>query len=150
MVSIEYRNAYSEVLEILRYISEEELNKIPEDVIKKFKENANKDYYFSYTPDKTLDEQSVSKTAKYIIAILFRDYWATPNQREIILNKEKYDLKELENKKREKYDINKVLKKTIDNDKIIDSKANKLVEYKENTIWNKIRKILEKINTMCK
>lgn len=143
MVSIEYRNAYSEVLEILKYISEEELNKIPEDMIKTFKENANNDYYFSYNPDKTLDEQLVSKTAKYIIAILFRDYWATQNQREKILNKEKYDLIELEKKKREKFNPDNIFKKNLN---IEDNKGVNIVVYKE-PLWKKM--IIKIKNLIC-
>ena len=80
MVDIKYANAYSEVLEILKYIPVEDYNKIPKNKIELFKTNANNDYSFKYNPNKTLDEQNVSKTAKAIIAILFRDFWATEIQ----------------------------------------------------------------------
>lgn len=46
MVSLEYRNAYSEVLEILKYISKEDFEKLPNNLINFFKDNANKDYVF--------------------------------------------------------------------------------------------------------
>ena len=69
-----YSIAYTEVLEILKYISFEDYNKIPKDKINLFKTYANKDYVFKYNPSKTLNEQNVSKIAKGIIAILFRDY----------------------------------------------------------------------------
>ena len=77
MVNIQYANAYSEVLEILKYISKDEYNKIPKELIEVYKKNANKDYYFYYDPYKTLDEQNVSLITKGVIAILYRDYWAT-------------------------------------------------------------------------
>ena len=86
--NIEYANAYSEVLEILKHISKEDYNKIPKQRIKLFETSANKNYEFTYNPDQTLDEQNVSSRAKIIIAILFRDYWATDAQREKILAKE--------------------------------------------------------------
>ena len=78
MISIEYANAYNEVLEILKYISKEDYNRIPIEQIKLFEANANSNHIFSYNPEKTLDEQNVLKITKGIIAILFRDYWATP------------------------------------------------------------------------
>lgn len=84
MVTAEYRIAYSEVLEILKYISKEEFDKIPKDMIAMFKENEIEENDFKYNPQKTLEEQNVSEKAKIIIAILFRDYWATPEQREKI------------------------------------------------------------------
>ena len=86
MVSTEYRIAYSEVLEILKYISKEELNKIPSNMIEMFKANASTESKFVYNPEKTLKEQNVSEIARTIIAILVRDYWATETQREKILS----------------------------------------------------------------
>ena len=60
----QYAIAYSEVLEILKYISKEDYNKIPQEKLNVFKANASKDYKFKYNPQKTLDEQNVSKKAK--------------------------------------------------------------------------------------
>lgn len=103
MVDIKYANAYSEVLEILKYIPLEDYNKIPKNKIELFKVNANNDYSFTYNPSKTLEEQKVSKITKGIIAILFRDYWATEIQRNKIITKQNYDRVKLEKEKQEKY-----------------------------------------------
>ena len=103
MVDIKYAVAYSEVLEILKYIPIEDYNKIPKDKIELFKTYADREYDFKYNPNRTLDEQNVSKIAKGIIAIFFRDYWATETQREKIIAKQKYDRMQLEEKKKEKY-----------------------------------------------
>lgn len=110
MVDIEYSNAYSEVLEILKYISKEDYEKIPNSKIELFETNHNKEYIFKYNPNKTLDEQNVSKTAKAIIAILFRDYWATELQKEKIIAKQNYDRMQLEEKKKERYNSNNIFK----------------------------------------
>ena len=85
MVDIKYANAYTEVIEILKYIKQEDYNKIPKEKIELFKINANNEYSFKYIPTKTLDEQSVSKIAKGIIAMLFRDYWATEADRNSVV-----------------------------------------------------------------
>ena len=110
MVSVEYANAYSEVLEILKYISKEDYEKIPNSKIELFETNHNKEYIFKYNPNKTLDEQNVSKTAKAIIAILFRDYWATELQKEKIITKQNYDRMQLEEKKKERYNSDNIFK----------------------------------------
>ena len=91
MVNTEYKIAYSEVLEILKYISKEEFNKVPHGMVKMFKNNASSENQFVYDPNKTLQEQNVSEIAIAIIAILFRDYWATESQRQKILNKQNFD-----------------------------------------------------------
>ena len=103
MLDEKYSIAYSEVLEILQHISTEDYEKIPKSKIELYKTNANKDYVFNYNPTKTLDEQNVSKIAKGIIAILFRDYWATPEQREKIIRKQNNDRIQIEMEKAKKY-----------------------------------------------
>ena len=110
MISVEYANAYSEVLEILKYISKEDYEKIPNSKIEFFETNYNKDYIFKYNPNKTLDEQNVSKTAKAIIAILFRDYWATEIQKEKIISKQNYDRMKLEEERKARYNSNNLFK----------------------------------------
>ena len=110
MVDIKYANAYTEVIEILKYIKQEDYNKIPKEKIELFKINANNEYSFKYIPTKTLDEQSVSNIAKGIIAMLFRDYWATEAQREKIIAKQSYDRQKIEEEKRVKYNSDNLFK----------------------------------------
>ena len=110
MIDIKYANAYSEVLEILKYVSKEDYEKIPNSKIELFETNHNKEYVFKYNPNETLDEQNVSKTAKAIIAILFRDYWATEIQKEKIINKQNYDRMKLEEEKKIRYNPDNLFK----------------------------------------
>lgn len=97
MADIQYANAYTEVLDILKYISKEDYEKIPKSKIKVFEENSNKNYSFTYDENKMLDEQNVSEITKAIIAILFRDYWATKEQRYVIIKKQQ-EIKEQKQK----------------------------------------------------
>lgn len=136
MESIEYAIAYSEVLEILKHISLQDYNKIPEDKIKIFKENAKKDYEFEYNPNISLKEQKVSKRGRAIIAILFRDYWATDIQREKIINKQNKDRLELEEAKRQKYNSNVFTNKETKT--IVFENSVAMEEYKE-SIFTKIK-----------
>jgi len=141
MVDIVYANAYAEVLEILKYVSKEDYNKIPKERIELFEKNANINYDFSYDINKTLDEQNVSKKAKTIIAILFRDYWATDAQREKIKAKEQYDRKIKEEENREKFNPDNIFKKNETKHTEIINENNQLILYKESIfkkIFNKI------------
>ena len=147
MINIEYANAYSEVLEILKYIPEEDYHKIPKDKIALFEHNANKEYYFNYNPEKTLNEQNVSKIEKGIIAILFRDYWATPMQRDKIISKQQKDRMQLERIKSENYCTDDIFRnKKQNNIKEETSVENtSMIQYKEpllKRILNKIRHML--------
>ena len=105
MINDEYSNAYTEVYEILKYIPKVDYEKLPKNMINLLKCNKNDNYVFRYDVNKTLTEQNVSKKAKTIIAIFFRDYWATSKQREIIKANEERDFKLLEEEKQKKYNI---------------------------------------------
>ena len=141
MVNTKYKIAYSEVLEILKYISKEDFNKVPQDMLEMFKNNASNEKQFIYDSNKTLQEQNVSETARAIIAILFRDYWATEDQKLKILTKQKYDREKI---KEEKYNSDNLFKKhsTQQEDAITNEVA--MVEYKE-SIFTKIKNWFKRI-----
>lgn len=113
MINVEYANAYSEILEILKYISIDDYNKIPKSKINLFENYANKEYTFKYNPQKTLDEQYISKRAKAIILILFRDYWATDIQRNKMLSNQKSQKEQLEKNKRDLYNPDNLFNRNI-------------------------------------
>lgn len=110
MQNTEYAIAYKEVLEILKHIPKDEYDKIPDEKIKLFEEMQDKNYEFQYNPSKTLNEQKVSKRAKAIIYILFRDYWATDIQRKQIIDKQNYERNKLNEEKAKKYSPNNIFK----------------------------------------
>lgn len=131
MVDVKYANAYSEILEILKYIPTEDYKKIPKNKIKLFETNSNKSYKFVYNPNLTLDEQNVTKITKGIIAILFRDYWATPKQREKIIAKENYDRAQMEKEKSEQYNPNDLFKNKKTKEKKLENISTKKLHVQE-------------------
>ena len=82
----EYIKAYVEVSEILAHLSEEELKKIPQSRIDYYNSKRSQTTYdFKLDPKKNLKEQNISIMANAIIVSLYRDYFATPKQREVLL-----------------------------------------------------------------
>ena len=142
MINTEYKIAYSEVLEILKYISKEEFNKIPKDMLEMFRTNASTEKQFVYDPNKTLQEQNVSEIARIIIAILFRDYWATENQKQKILDKQNFDRKKLQE---ERYNTENLFKKhRVQQEENDTNNEVAMVKYKEplfKRIINKIKSL---------
>ena len=155
MADIQYANAYTEVLDILKYISKEDYEKIPKSKIKVFEENSNKNYNFTYDENKTLDEQNVSEITKAIIAILFRDYWATKEQRYIIIKKQQEIREQRQKELMAKFEQNKNIsekdlkKVDVANDLDLDidyARGTNLEIYKEENIFKRIiSKIRDKI-----
>lgn len=151
MENVEYAIAYKEVFEILKYIPNIDYNKIPKEKIELYKTLQDKNYNFKYDPSKTLDEQNVSKRAKAIIGLLFRDYWATDIQREKILAKQKYERQKIEETKARNYQYEDLFKKNKAEIQQTEVKENveqvSLVEYKESVftkVLNRIKSIFKR------
>ena len=110
MITKEYAMAYREVIEILNHMPDESVAKIPQEKMNFYRENMDTSYNYKIDEEKEFEEQEMSDITKAILAVIFRDYWATPYQRERILAKEKYDLEKLEEVKREKYNPDDLFK----------------------------------------
>lgn len=106
----DYAKAYKEVVEILKYLPQESVDKIPSEIIEMFNTKMDKEYFFTIDIDKSFEEQTLMNETKSILANIFRDYWATPYQKEIILAKENYDRQKAKEEKLEKYNPNDIFK----------------------------------------
>lgn len=142
MVNVEYENAYKEIIEILKFIPSNYYDKIPKEKINLFEAKANKEYEFTFNPNKTLEEQNVSKRAKAIIGLLYRDYWANKEQKEKIISFQNIQRQAIEEEKREKYNPDNIFKKT-NVEKATEEVA--MVEVKEEKWYSKLFEFLKKI-----
>ena len=99
MITKEYAMAYTEVIEILKYVPDEDVQKIPEEKLNFYRVNMDNEYDYKLDMVKEFEEQEISEITKAILANIFRDYWATPYQKGRIEAKEKYDLEKIEEEK---------------------------------------------------
>lgn len=142
-----YARAYTEVLEILSHFSEEEYYKIPKEKIEFYANNKDNNYEFTINPEADLSQQYISEEANAILISLFRDYFATENQKETLKNLLKQNQERLEEIKKEEYSQDNLFKKKDTNIKINKSEVQEqsLIKYKE-PLWKKIfNMILQKI-----
>lgn len=110
MVEDNYSKAYKEIVEILKYVPEESVNKIPKEMRDMFEAEQLKTYNFQIDTEKPFEEQELLEETKAILANIFRDYWATDYQKARIIEKENQDREEWERQKREKYNPNDIFK----------------------------------------
>ena len=103
MINSKYAKAYTEVLEVIKYFSEEDYNKIPKKKIEFYKENMDKNYDFTINPDIDLSEQNISPEANAIMITLYRDHFATEEQKEKIKEILELNEKKADQEKRKKY-----------------------------------------------
>lgn len=102
--------AYTEVLELLKFFSTEQVKKIPEIKLKVFLKYRDESYSYKIDETKSFFEQDMMPETKAIFTILFEDYWATDEQRKVLKQKEAEAFKELENKKRSLYNPDDLFK----------------------------------------
>lgn len=135
-----YKNAYTEVYEILEQLDEEEYNKIPSEVITAIRENRNTEYEFELDEELELKEQELLPETKAILFNLFRDYLSTAEQKEKIKKMQAEERRKNEQNKSEQYNSDLFASKKKVQD--IREEHTELIEYKENIlkrIFNKIR-----------
>ena len=152
------RNAYTEVYTILQDLDEEEFNKSPPEVIKAIEENRNLEYDFELDDDLELKEQTLLPQTKAIIFNLFRDYLATPEQKEKIIKMQNEERAKIELKKKQMYNSelfpnkeSKIEEERQENakDEIKEKEENSLdlVEYKPsflNKVWCYIQRFFKR------
>lgn len=140
--------AYAEVDEILSFMEDVYIDKIPKKLRELFKNERLEDYKPNIDPKIPLDEQKLQKKTFSILAMLNLNYWCEDE-------KEKQDLiaiyAENDRKKeelREKYNPDNLFKKKETEQKIEEPQKNTsentvLVEYKEEKFFKKlIKKIM--------
>ena len=148
MKNEEYEIACTEVLEVLNYISKEDYNKVPKDVIQVLEKNKTNDMTFLYNPWKDINEQEMSTIGRLMLASFFRDYWATPEQRAKINSFQNNKRKIIEKEKEERFDTKNLFKTKAEIDEKIENNPEKtdIIVYKDNIF----KKILDKIKSIFK
>ena len=143
MIEKEYAKAYREVIEILEHVTDENLSTIPKEKIEYYRKNMDISYNYKIDETKELEEQEISEITKAILANLFRDYWATPEQKERIKAKEKYDLQKIDEENRRKYNPDDIFKNRQKED--LETSVNLPVEIKKETFFIKLINFIKSI-----
>lgn len=140
--------AYKEIYEILKIFPKELVDRIPKYKLDYIKQNMDESYEYNITKE-TFDGKTMLDETAAILAILFRDYWATEKQKNKIINYHNTQREKIVNEIKEKYDPENVFKqRRIEQEKIDEKKENlSVVEYKENIfkkLFNKIKEIFKR------
>ena len=99
-------------------------------------------YKVIYDNTKSLNEQNIKQETRAILSIIYRDYICDKETKEKIIQKDRKEWLELEEKKKEEYKNTELFKSPIKNQNISNDKYLKVVE-KQNIIIKIIEKIKE-------
>ena len=143
------RRAYSEVDEFLSLISEENLNKVPQEIKNLFKEEKDKKYVKNIDPNEDIAKQDLMEETLAIIAMLNLKYWCEDEKEKERLieiyqnNEEKYkDLFQIDFNENEIFRKDKIEVST-DEQKDTDENEKQLTEYSENIFERIMRHIFK-------
>lgn len=133
--------AVSEVIEILNHTDKKIVEKIPQKFIDFLFENADKDYIPNINFYDENWEKFIQEDTQAILALLYRDYIVSEDEKIELLNEEQEERLKQEGEQREKYNPDNIFKKK-NLEKKIQTDNVQLIEIKE-TSW--FKKILNKI-----
>ena len=105
MYNKKYKEAFTEVNSILKLLNQEDYKKIPKNVIEAIKQNQNKEYEFKLDTNKDIKKQNIMEETRAILYNIFRDYLATPEQRQEIMKSQREERYHEELKKKQKYSL---------------------------------------------
>jgi len=109
-MEIVYRQAFTEVLEVLKHTSKSIVEKIPEKFIIFLKDNKDDEYIADIDFSKTNWEDEVKQETQAILALIYRDYIVSPEKKSELIREEQEEQIRIENEIREKYNPDNIFK----------------------------------------
>lgn len=148
MISVEYSEAISEVLDILENSDDTISKKIPNKLIEFWQRNKSTTYKPNLDHSKTINEMKLKEKTKDIITMIYLNYLCNENEKEITLdtlreNEENYQLMI-----REKYNPDDIFKnkREIKNEEQVEEKSLTVVQEEKwyQKIYNLIKGLFRK------
>ena len=129
-----------EVDEVLKYLSIENLKKIPDDIKKIIREYKDNEYTWVYDENKELKDQNLPRDTIAILSYLNMEYLLNEEQREFMDKIHRLNEQKCEEKKRLKYNQDDLFKREEIEPRIVEENQ-EIVVYKESFFSKIIRKI---------
>ena len=137
MVTKEFAEASAEINEILKYLPEEYINKIPSKLRDFFEKVEDKEYVTNIDSNKSLHKQNIKPKTKTLLTILYREYWCNEEEKteldKILIENDRKHEAEI----REKYNPDNIFNKKDDSEEIENIEETALVNYEDKTWYKK-------------
>ncbi len=111
-MQVTYEKSLAEVYKVVENLEYEEYIKISKNFLENLYKNMDMDYYFKMSIDNDFIDNKLSETAKEILALIYRDYLVSTEEREQLLIEEAEEEKRIEKELREKYNPDNIFKKS--------------------------------------
>lgn len=136
MKQVNDTNAFAETLFIINCLPDKEQSKIPKKFIEFLKENKNNDYVININPNIGLENQKLLDETMELLKEIYISYFISAEEKNKILQNEKYSRIIEEDLKKQKYSTDKIFSNTQkvknSNDELLEKSLNNgLIKYKE-------------------
>lgn len=138
--SLEYRQSLAEINFILHHTDDIYIQKIPLKFRKLLFENEDKNYKIEFDVSKEFSEWNLKPKTKSLLALIYKEYLCTPEQKEVYNSKLENNQQEKQKELIEKYNLDDIFKKHIAEENTVKDGVS-LVEYKESIFKKFINKI---------
>ena len=150
-----YTDAFTQVYVILKELEEEDYKKIPQEVVSAIEKNRNKEYEFELDESRELKDQDLLPESRALLFKIYRDYLATPEQKQKIIKMQNEERAKKELKKKQQYNTNvftnkgteTIQKSELENETELQQQLTQIVSYKESFLkrfFNRIRGVFKK------
>lgn len=139
---MEYEKCLVEVDEVLNHLSKEELNKIPEDVLKGIKKHKDKEYMWKYDESKRLEEQTFDRNTIVILSYINMEYLLSKEQKDLMEKLHELNEQNFANEIQEKYDSKDLFKNKTN---INVENENAIAKLGNNKWYNKMFSFIKRI-----
>ena len=140
-MDIEYQRAFTEVEEIFKLMPIDLLSRIPPKLRQIISENKAQDYKIKI--EEPLEEKKLKKETIIILGLIYRDFIASPEEKQQLQLKEAEDFKRIEEEMQKQYDINKIFDKRKSQQ--VEQNETELIVYKEPSFIKKFFNLIKGI-----
>ncbi len=131
--------AYKEINEILKYVPDEYIKKISPKLLEFIEENMDRNYEYKVEHIEDFENQEMLNETRALLAVIYRDYFASAEERERI-NREEKEFFEKENS-------NNSIENALNREKVVimETETKELTKYEEKKWYQKIIDFISKI-----
>lgn len=137
-----YEEAFTEVDEILKIMPVDLLSKIPMQFRQVISEN--KAINYKVQIHNPIKEENLKKETIVILGLIYRDFLASPEEREELQSYDAHEIKRIEEEVKKQYDIENVFKKRKEEKNQINTDdSTNLILYKEDRFLKRLFKLIK-------
>ncbi len=141
----EYREAIAETLDVLEHTRSEDVDKISKRFMDFLRKNASKTYISNLDHTKNIEDMKLKDKTIGILAVINKKFWCNAKEKTEFDKKLKENEIKYQDELRKKYNPDSLFKnkqKGLEKENVEEVK---MIEYKENSIFSKIKKIVKKL-----